>query len=60
LGLNGIIVTKLDGSARGGMLLALSEKYKIPVRFVGLGEKVDDLEEFNSSASSSALIGVVN
>ena len=57
LNLSGIIVTKLDGSAKGGMLLALSEEYKIPVRFVGVGEKIDDLEEFNPSASSTALIG---
>ena len=57
LDLNGIIITKLDGSAKGGMLLALSNKYEIPVRFVGLGEKIDDLEEFNTSSSAEALIG---
>ena len=60
LSINGIIVTKLDGTAKGGMLLALSEKYNIPVRFVGLGEKIDDLIEFNSSASTSALIGTTS
>ena len=57
LDLSGIIITKLDGSARGGMLLALSNKYKIPVRFVGLGENIDDLEEFNPATSAEALIG---
>ncbi len=57
LDLSGIIITKLDGSAKGGMLLALSTKYKIPVRFVGLGENIDDLEEFDSSTSAEALIG---
>ncbi len=60
LEINGIIVTKLDGSAKGGMLLALSQKYQIPVRFVGLGEKIKDLEEFNASASATALIGSVS
>ena len=57
LDLSGIIITKLDGSAKGGMLLALSNKYKIPVRFVGLGENIDDLEEFNPVTSAEALIG---
>ena len=57
LDLSGIIITKLDGSAKGGMLLALSNKYKIPVRFVGLGENIDDLEEFNPATSAEALIG---
>ena len=57
LDLSGIIITKLDGSAKGGILLALSNKYKIPVRFVGLGEKIDDLEEFNPVTSAEALIG---
>ena len=55
--LSGIIITKLDGSAKGGMLLALSTKYKIPVRFVGIGEKIEDLEEFDSFSSAEALIG---
>ena len=57
LDLSGIIITKLDGSAKGGILLALSNKYKIPVRFVGLGENIDDLEEFNPATSAEALIG---
>ena len=57
LDLSGIIITKLDGSAKGGMLLALSNKYKIPVRFVGLGENIDDFEEFNPATSAEALIG---
>ena len=57
LDLSGIIITKLDGSAKGGILLALSNKYKIPVRFVGLGENIDDFEEFNPATSAEALIG---
>ena len=57
LDLSGIIITKLDGSAKGGILLALSNKYKIPVRFVGLGENINDLEEFNPVTSAEALIG---
>ena len=59
LDLSGLIITKLDGSAKGGMLLALGEKFEIPVRFVGLGEGLDDLQEFDPSACTTALIGEI-
>lgn len=45
---SGIVLTKLDGTAKGGIVLAIRNELKIPVKFVGLGEKVDDLQEFNA------------
>jgi fused signal recognition particle receptor len=46
--LDGVILTKLDGTAKGGVVLAIVNQYEVPVAFVGLGEKIDDLEPFNS------------
>lgn len=54
--LSGIIVTKLDGTAKGGILVALAKLTELPVRFVGLGEKVDNLEEFDAEAFAQALL----
>ena len=47
-GVNGLIMTKLDGTARGGILVAISAKHKLPVYFIGVGEGVDDLEPFEA------------
>lgn len=47
LSLSGIIVTKLDGTAKGGIIFNLCQKFKIPVKFIGVGEGIDDLQEFN-------------
>ncbi len=52
----GIIVTKLDGSARGGAVVALRKELGLPIRFLGLGEAVDDLEPFNASAFAARLL----
>ena len=57
LGLTGITVTKLDGTAKGGIVFAIAEQLKIPVRFVGVGEGIDDLQEFNAYEFTSALLG---
>ncbi len=57
LGLTGITVTKLDGSAKGGILLAIAEKLHIPVRFIGIGESVDDMQPFNATDYVDALLG---
>ncbi|MBY8964930.1 signal recognition particle-docking protein FtsY [Algiphilus sp.] len=56
LGLTGVAVTKLDGTARGGILLALAKQLSLPVRYIGIGESVDDLIPFNASAFSRALV----
>ena len=51
---SGLIMTKLDGTAKGGILIALSKKYKIPIVGLGLGEKEDDLQVFNAKQFASA------
>ncbi len=58
VGLTGIVMTKLDGTARGGVLVAATEKYGIPIKYVGLGEKADDLIDFDPQAFAEALVGV--
>jgi len=57
LGLTGITVTKLDGTAKGGILFAIAEQTRIPVRFVGVGETIDDLQVFDSEQFTGALLG---
>ena len=54
-GISGIVLTKLDGTARGGVVLAIKEGLKIPVKFIGVGEKVDDLQPFNADEFTKAL-----
>lgn len=51
----GIILTKLDGTAKGGIIVSIKAELGIPVKFVGVGEKIDDLQEFNASEFSKAL-----
>jgi fused signal recognition particle receptor len=56
--LTGVVVTKLDGTAKGGIVLAIAAELKVPVVFVGLGEKIDDLREFDAEAFVDSLVGV--
>lgn len=56
LGVSGITVTKLDGTAKGGIVFAIAEQLKIPVRFIGVGESIDDLQEFNATEFTRALL----
>ncbi len=56
LGLTGITVTKLDGSAKGGILFAIANRLQVPVRFIGIGEAVDDMQPFNASDFVNALL----
>ena len=56
-GVTGIIMTKLDGTAKGGVLVALAEKYKLPIHAIGIGEKIEDLENFSAAVFSAALSG---
>lgn len=55
LKLTGIVLTKLDGTAKGGIILGISDTFGIPVRFIGIGEQVDDLREFDSKSFVRAL-----
>ena len=54
----GIVLTKLDGSAKGGIALAVQNELKIPVKFIGLGEKITDLEKFDADRFVDSLIGL--
>ena len=53
--LTGIVLTKLDGTARGGVVFAIREELKLPVKFIGVGEQVDDLQPFDARAFSESL-----
>ncbi len=57
-GVTGLAMTKLDGTARGGILVAIAEKFGLPVHFIGVGEKVDDLEPFAARDFADAIAGV--
>jgi fused signal recognition particle receptor len=55
VGVTGIAITKLDGTAKGGILVGITEEMKIPIRYIGVGEGLDDLREFNASEFVQAL-----
>jgi fused signal recognition particle receptor len=57
-GVTGLVMTKLDGTARGGILVAIAEKFKLPVHFIGVGEGVDDLEPFEAQDFARAIAGL--
>jgi fused signal recognition particle receptor len=57
LGLTGLIVTKLDGTAKGGILAAIARQRPVPVYFIGVGEKVEDLQPFSAEEFADALLG---
>ncbi len=54
-GITGIVLTKLDGTAKGGVVLAINNELDVPVKFVGVGEKIEDLQPFDADAFASAL-----
>ena len=56
VGLTGLILTKLDGSAKGGVVLGIVKENKIPIKFIGVGEQIDDMEMFNPKEFVSAII----
>ena len=57
-GVTGIIMTKLDGTAKGGVLVALADKFSLPIYCVGLGEKMEDLEPFDPKLFANAIVGL--
>ncbi|MCC3861960.1 signal recognition particle-docking protein FtsY [Pseudemcibacter aquimaris] len=57
-GVSGLIMTKLDGTARGGVLVACAEKFKLPIHAIGVGESIDDLQAFDPNDFSKMLVGV--
>ena len=58
VGVTGIVMTKLDGTARGGVLVSLAEKYGIPVHFIGVGETAEDLRPFEARSFARSLVGL--
>jgi fused signal recognition particle receptor len=58
IGVSGLVVTKLDGTARGGVLVALAERFKLPVHAIGIGESADDLRPFEAMAFARRLVGL--
>ena len=58
VGVTGLVMTKLDGTARGGVLVSLAEKYGIPVHFIGIGETAEDLRPFEARSFARSLVGL--
>lgn len=56
-GITGLVMTKLDGTARGGILVAIARKFGLPVHMIGVGEGIDDLQPFNAEAYAKAITG---
>jgi fused signal recognition particle receptor len=54
-GVTGLVLTKLDGTARGGALIGVYERFKIPIKLIGLGEKAEDLRDFDAEAFADGL-----
>src|SRR5262249_47310132 len=59
-GVTGLVMTKLAGIAKGGILVAIADRFGLPVHFVGVGEAVDDLAPFDAGAFSRALVGLAD
>lgn len=59
-GVTGLIMTKLDGTAKGGVLVALADKFKLPIHSIGIGERIEDLENFSADVFAAALSGVAD
>ena len=55
--ITGIVLTKLDGTAKGGVVLAVKSEVDVPVKLIGVGEKMEDLQDFDAKAFSDALFG---
>ncbi len=58
VGVTGLVMTKLDGTAKGGVVVALAEKFKLPVHYIGVGEGADDLRPFTSQSFARSLMGL--
>jgi fused signal recognition particle receptor len=54
--ITGIVLTKLDGTAKGGVVIGIVDENKIPVKYIGVGEKIDDMEVFNSKDFLDAIL----
>jgi len=57
LGVTGLVITKLDGTARGGIVVAITRRLGLPIRFIGVGESAEDFDTFSADSFAAALIG---
>jgi fused signal recognition particle receptor len=57
IGVTGLVITKLDGSARGGIVLAIARRLGLPIRFIAVGEAIEDFEMFSARGFAEALVG---
>ena len=55
---SGLVMTKLDGTAKGGVLVALADRFGLPIHAIGVGEQIDDLQPFDPQEFADALVGV--
>ncbi|OYW90628.1 MAG: hypothetical protein B7Z18_11050 [Alishewanella sp. 32-51-5] len=55
IGINALVVTKLDGTAKGGVIFAIADQFQVPIRFIGVGEAIDDLRQFQAQDFIRAL-----
>jgi len=60
IGITGLVITKLDGTAKGGIALAMSKNFGIPIRKIGVGESMDDLQDFSPTAYADAMFGDID
>ena len=58
LNVSSIIITKLDGTAKGGALISIANKYEIPISYIGLGEKLEDLTDFSAKNFSRSILNM--
>ena len=58
IGVNGLIVTKLDGSSKGGSLIGITDKFQLPIHYVGLGEKINQIDQFNAKEFTNSLLEI--
>jgi fused signal recognition particle receptor len=56
IGVTGLVLTKLDGTAKGGIVIAIARKLGLPIRFIGIGEQAEDFGEFDAQAFAAALV----
>ena len=56
--ISGLVMTKLDGTAKGGVLVAIAERHALPIHFIGVGESAEDLQPFSAEAYGRALAGL--
>lgn len=57
-GVSGLVMTKLDGTAKGGVLVAVAQKFALPLHYIGVGESIEDLQDFDAAAFSQSLMGL--